>query len=407
MFWRKLTRRGVFVPTGTATCEWTSHLFQRHKICGERYGGGLNKYRAYYHVSRPLRFRASRYKTVDEKEAYAEYRRPLQTACGDGLKILIVGELAYNPERIRALEEAGHRFYGLWAKPRFCYSTVGPLPFGQVEDVPYDQWRKRVEEIKPDIIYALLSTSAIDIAHEVLSADTGIPFVWHFKEGPHEAMKDGLWDKLIDLYTYADGRIYLIDETRKWLGLFIPDERKAPQMTLDGDMPKKEVFKDCFLIKLSELYGGVHTVVTGRIVGLTPKDMSILAANDVHVHLYNENTVPDKVMAEPFLKAAPGHFHVHLHCPQNEWVSEFSRYDAGWLHCVGSNNGGSLFRATLADLNLPARISTLAAACLPMIQRRNDGNISAQQEYVKSRGMGLFYDDIDELVALLKYSKLL
>ena len=327
MFWRKLTRRGVFVPTGTATCEWTSHPFQRHKICGERYGGGLINYRAYYHVSRPLRFRASRYKTVDEKEAYAEYRRPLQTACGDGLKILIVGELAYNPERIRALEEAGHRLYGLWAKPRFCYSTVGPLPFGQVEDVPYDKWRKRVEEIKPDIIYALLSTSAIDIAHEVLSADTGIPFVWHFKEGPHEAMKDGLWDKLIDLYTYADGRIYLNDETRKWFGLFIPDERKAPQMTLDGDMPKKEVFKDCFFIKqaalgnliasshcahwhcfsrkLSELYGGVHTVVTGRIVGFTPKDMSILAANDVHVHLYNENTVPDKVMAEPFLKAAP------------------------------------------------------------------------------------------------------
>ena len=42
-----------------------------------------------------------------------------------------------------------------------------------------------------------------------------------------------------------------------------------------------------------------------------------------------------------------------------------------------------------------------------MIQRRNDGNISAQQEYVKSRGMGLFYDDIDELVTLLKDRKLL
>lgn len=27
MFWRKLTRRGVFVPTGTAICEWTSHPF--------------------------------------------------------------------------------------------------------------------------------------------------------------------------------------------------------------------------------------------------------------------------------------------------------------------------------------------------------------------------------------------
>lgn len=406
MFWRKLTRRGVFIPTGNVTCEWTSHPYQRHKICGERFGGGLNKYRAYYHVTKPLRFRASQYKTVDEVALYAEYRKPLQVS-PVGLKILLVGELAYNPERIRALEEAGHRLYGLWAKPRFCYSTVGPLPFGEVEDVPYDRWRERVEQIKPDIIYALLSTSAIDIAHEVLMADTGIPFVWHFKEGPHEAMKAGLWDKLIDLYTYADGRIYLNEEIRNWFELFIPKFRNVPEMVLDGDMPKKEIFKNCFSKKLSETVGGVHTVVTGRVVGLTTKDMAVLAENDVHVHLYNENTVPEKIMAGPFLNVAPEHFHIHKHCDQSEWVHEFSKYDAGWLHCVNSNNGGYLFRATWADLNLPARISTLAAAGLPMIQKRNDGNIFAQQSYVSHRGMGLFYSNIEELVTMLKDKTLL
>ena len=69
-----------------------------------------------------------------------------------------------------------------------------------MEDIPYENWESAVSDIAPDVIYALLSTGAIELAHEVLTANTGIPFVWHFKEGPHEAMKDGLWKKLIDLY---------------------------------------------------------------------------------------------------------------------------------------------------------------------------------------------------------------
>lgn len=401
MFWHKLTRRGVFVPTGEVTCEWTNHPHQRHKICGETYGGGLNKYRSYYGVASPLRFRAYAGKTIDEKEAYAAYRKPLPRRNG-GLKILLVGELAYNPERIRAFEEAGHELYGLWAVPRFCYSTVGPLPFGQVRDVPYKGWRERVAEIRPDIIYALLSTSAIELAHEVLMSGTGVPMVWHFKEGPHEAMKAGLWDKLVDLYTYADGCIYLNDEERKWFGLFVPERSDIPEMVLDGDMPKKECLDGQFSAKLSEADGDVHTVVTGRMIGLTPDDMKKLAANGIHVHLYSENRVPEKQMVEPFRKAAPGHFHTHSHCQQSEWVSEFSKYDAGWLHCVESNNGGSLFRATWADLNIPARINTLAAAGLPMILKNNEGNICAQQSYVRGRGMGVVYNKIDDLVVLLK-----
>lgn len=400
-FWRKLTRRGTFATTGEATCEWTNHPRQRHKICGEKFGGGLNKYRSYYHVKTPIRFRSSAYKTMDEPAIYAAYRKPLP-ASGDGLKILLVGELAYNPDRVRAFEEAGHKLYGLWSKPRFCYSTIDPLPFGNVENVPYDRWREHVGEICPDVIYALLSTSAIELAHKVLMANTGIPFVWHFKEGPHEAMKAGLWEKLIDLYTYSDGRVYLNEETRRWFGMFIPEQNPATQMTLDGDMPKGECLNGKLSPKLSETAGGVHTVVTGRMIGITPEDMSKLAANDIHVHLYNENSTTEKETTNPFRMAAPGHFHIHRHCPQPQWTSEFSKYDAGWLHCVDSNNGGSLPRATWADLNLPARISTLAAAGLPMIQKNNTGNIYAQQTYIEKRGMGLSYENMDDLANKLK-----
>lgn len=49
-FWRKLTGKGVFVPTDQVTCEWTNHPSQRHKIIGEKFGGGLNIYRHFYKV---------------------------------------------------------------------------------------------------------------------------------------------------------------------------------------------------------------------------------------------------------------------------------------------------------------------------------------------------------------------
>lgn len=405
-FWRKLTDKGCFIPTLRITCEWTNHPYQRHKICGERFGGGLNKYRAFYNVKTPLRFRCTKDKTVDEYEAYRIYREHLPVKT-DGLKILIVGELAYNPERILAFEEAGCRLYGLWSKPRFCYSTVGPLPFGNVEDVPYNCWKEKVADIKPDIIYAQLSTSAIELAHEVLTSHTEIPFVWHFKEGPNEAMKAGLWSKIIDLYAYSDGQIFIDEEVKHWFELFLPSKKETPSMILDGDLPKKECFKDDFSPKLSMADGKPHTVVTGRMIGLSLDEYAILAKNGIHVHVYNENHLPYVMSANRYKRIDENHFHVHRHCPQPQWVKEFSKYDAGWLHCLPSYNNGDIMYATWADLNLPARINTLVAAGLPMIQRRNIRNISAQYSRVSHFGMGLFYDKIDELVKQLQNKKLL
>lgn len=406
LFWRKLTDKGKFVSTGEITCEWTNHPYQHHKICGERFKGGLNKYRSYYNVQIPMCFRSTNYKTIDENKAYSLYRKPVSPS-ENGLKILIVGELAYNPERIYAFEEAGHRLYGLWAKPRFCYSTVGPLPFGHVETIPYERWEERVRAIRPDIIYAQLSTSAIDIAHEVLMADLHIPFVWHFKEGPHEAMKEGLWSKLIDLYTYSDGKIYLNREIKEWFDLFTPTLQDVPCLIMDGDLPKAECFGGEYSPKLSKSDGDIHTVVTGRIIGLTPSDFRELAINKIHLHVYNENYISDKDTMEPYRQVAPAYFHVHRHCPQSAWVSEFSKYDAGWLHCIHSVNDGCLFKATWADLNLPARINTLAAAGIPMIQKRNENQVSAQYNYVMHYGMGIVYTEIGELVEQLKNKSLL
>ena len=82
-------------------------------------------------------------------------------------------------------------------------------------------------------------------------------------------------------------------------------------------------------------------------------------------------------------------------------MEEFSRYDAGWLHAGHSRNRGDLFRAMWDDLNIPARVGTLAAAGLPMILRRNTEHIVASKELSEQYGIGILYDSITELATQL------
>jgi len=397
MFWHQLTGRGVFYPAKSITCHWTTHPCQRHKILAEKYGGGINYYRIYYNVKEPVKMKINTLKYIDEEQLYASYRKEVPLA-KDFLKILLVGELAYNPERIYALEEQGHKLYGLWMKrPMFTFSTVGHLPFGHVEDIAYDDnWKQKVKEIKPDIIYALLNHYAVPTAYEIMQGFPEIPFVWHFKEGPFINMENGTWSQLFVLYSKANGKIYLNPEAKNWYKQFIPDTGLS--YILDGDLPKGDHFTDDFSPLLSETDGAIHTVVPGRMIGITPKDMESLASQNIHVHLYTENYHESKEQKNKMLQSvAPDHFHVHPNCSHVDWVKEFSKYDAGWLHIFKSENYGDLKKATWDDLNLPARISTLAAAGLPIIQWDNAGHIVAMQSQIKALNMGIFMKDFASL----------
>lgn len=114
LYWSRLRALGAFAGTGAVTCEWVSHPGQRHKIMQELLGG-INPFRAYYGVQQPLRFHTSVGNASDEVGRYRHLReRPSRPPDPRGLKILIVGELAYNADRVLALEELGHSLYGLW-----------------------------------------------------------------------------------------------------------------------------------------------------------------------------------------------------------------------------------------------------------------------------------------------------
>jgi hypothetical protein len=404
LYWARLQALGRRVGTGAVTCEWVDHPRQRHKLMREP-AGGINPFRAHYRVRTPLRFHTRSGNPIDEAALYRRLReRPPTPRAQDGLTILLVGELAYNAERVLALEERGHTLYGLWTDTPYWFNTVGPLPFGHVEDLPRDDWRAAIRRLRPDVIYAQLNWQAVPFCHDVLLASSGIPFVWHFKEGPFICLDQGTWPQLLDLYRMADGRIFSSPEARDWFDLASPGLVCAhPCLVLDGDLPKRDWFDGPVAAPLSAADGEVHTVVPGRPIGLHPPMVAALAANGIHLHFYGDFTHGQwREWIARTQALAPHHLHLHGNVAQDRWVEEFSRYDAGWLHCFASRNGGDLRRADWDDLNLPARIATLAAAGLPLIQRENGAAAVAAQALARRLGVGVFYDDIDSLAAQLR-----
>jgi len=405
MFWNTLRRRGPGVATGLVTCEWVDHPAQLHKLLREP-EGGINAYRQRYAVSRPLRFHTSVGNRTDEADRYRRFReRPDTPPARDGLRILLAGELAYNPERVLALEERGHTLYGTWMPSPYWCNTVGPLPFGHVTDLDARDWRRELQRLRPDVVYALLNWQAVPFCAEVRAAAeaAGIPFVWHFKEGPFICLEKGTWPALVELYTKADGVIYCSDEMREWCATVLaPRGRAALDLVLDGDLPKREWFEGERSPRLGATDGEIHTVVTGRPIGLHPETVAALAAEGIHLHFYGDFTHGQWLAwIERARGLAPAHLHLHEQVDQDGWVREFSRYDAGWLHIVRSENGGDIRRATADDLNLPARLATYAAAGLPVIQLANPGAAVATQRVARELGTGVFFSEIPELAATL------
>jgi len=402
LFWHKL--QGEQVGTKQLTCDWVDHPNQRYKIMQEPVGG-INTFRSYYNVSQPLIYHTTKGNFMNEVNRYQSYRNRKTTKLKEGgLKILLVGELAYNAERVLALEEQGHQLFGLWMEQPYWYNYVGPLPFGHVQDLSGDDWQDEIKRIQPDIIYALLNWQAVPVCYKVLKANTGIPFVWHFKEGPFICMEKGTWNEMIELYNKTDGRIYTSNEMKWWLDEFTTKEKYSLDFILDGDLPKK----DWFDVPQSKLLsdstpGEFHTVVPGRPIGLHPHNVVELAEQKIHLHFYGDFTHGQwKEWIEKTHRMAPGFLHIHPNVDQENWVKEFSQYDAGWLHFFKSENNGEIRRSNWDDLNIPARMATLALSGVPMLQRDNEGHIVATQSLVKKLNIGLLFPDTKSLGDLLR-----
>ncbi|HYY11832.1 MAG TPA: glycosyltransferase family 2 protein [Kineosporiaceae bacterium] len=404
--WDRVRATGEVRGTGRVTCTWTDHPGQRHKAIRERFDGGPNVYRQRYRVAAPLRLRTSDGTDLDEVARYAPARARTRPVAPDGLSILLVGELSYHPDRVLAFAERGHRLAGLWTQQPLGHSTVGPVPFGHVRDLPAQGWRDAVRELAPDVVHAQLNFRAVQVALEVRRAFPRLPFVWHFKEAPQRSIARGDWPALAELMTTADAVVLSTPLEREWFELALPG-RLDPARTLvvDGNLPKADWSTGELPPRLSDADGEVHTVVLGRPLGFDPPFLAALAAQGVHVHFHGLRDGPGpqgtwRAWLDEARRVAPAHVHLHPAVDERGWVSVLGRYDAGWLHRFTSTNGGDVRRATWDDLNLPARIGTLVAARLPLLVQANPGHAVAV-EALAATGVGLTYTDADSASARL------
>jgi hypothetical protein len=399
MLWDKLGDRSSFAGTGKVTCEWIEHPKQRHRIIREQGGGGLNRYRQHYRVQEPVMFHSTTGSLHNEVELYKdlgtkEYPQPGP----DSLRILLVGELAFNPERILAFKERGHTLFGLWMRDPIWFNSVGPLPFGHVEDLDPDKWEEEIRRVRPDVIYALLNAVAVPLAYEVKIAFPEIPMAWHLKESPFACIGDGMWEKAYHLYTHSEGIVHNTPEIGEWLDTVLPPGSIRNSLVLDGDLPKKEWFDKPLNLKLSETDGHIHTVITGRPMGLYPEDIAEMSKQNIHFHFYGEVTqLSWKNWVKKAGELAPQHFHLHSNVQQNRWAEELSKYDAGWLHYFDSHNNGNIRKAQWDDLNYPARIGTYMCAGIPMLQKDNSGHIVSAQNLANEKNIGIPVSSIKTL----------
>ena len=386
------------LATGRVTCTWTDHPQQRHRAIRESFDGGVNVFRRRYRVAEPLVLHSTDSGRTDERALYARFRARPDTPT-TGLRVLLAGELAFNPERVLALEERGHRLFGSWTGEGLGAHTVGPLPFGHVTDV------QDPRDARPDVVYALLNWRAVRHAHAVRERLPDVPFVWHFKEAPQACVRSGTWPLLVDLVTGADRVVLATEEERDWFDLALPG-RLDPERTsvLDGDLPAADWFTGERSPRLSDADGEVHTVCVGRPLGIDAAVLVQLGKAGIHVHLHGQ--VVDhgpsagwRQQVEAAQAEVPGYVHLHPRIDQPDWLRVLSRYDAGWLHRFRSSNGGDLRRAVWDDLNAPARIPTYACAGLPMLQSRSPGCTVAAERLLGPAGV--LYDDVDDLVARL------
>jgi glycosyltransferase involved in cell wall biosynthesis len=408
LMWARVRARGRTAETGRVTCDWTRHPGQRSRAIRESFDGGLNVFRSRYRVA-PLRFSSTDSDPVDEVARYARFRETAYPPTPDGLRILLVGELAFNPERVLALAQRGHRLSGLWTTDGLGDSTVGPLPFGHVADLDRDRWPEAVRELAPDVVWAQLNWRAVPFVHAVRTAVPDLPFVWHFKEAPQRSIARGEWPLLVDLVAGADACLLATEEERDWFALALRGRVDPARLgVLDGDLPKRDWLDAPLSPKLSDADGQPHTVVLGRPAGLDAAWLVDLARRGVHTHLYGQVRAPGPKGAwvtwlDEALGTAPEHVHVHPAVGPEDWVAELSRYDAGWLHRLPSENGGDLRRATWDDLNSPARLPVLLAAGLPLLQPGHPGSLVAVERILRDQGTGLFYGCAEEAVAVLTH----
>jgi hypothetical protein len=322
------------------------------------------------------------------------------------MRILLVGALSWNPERVRSLCERGHALWGVWARSMAWDQGPYPMLADCVTSVSIEDAPRLIADEHIDCVYALFQVYEPSLWGP---ASPGIEQdVWTLLRRLFEARAAGAFDVPIvfhwgfdvhsfdhDVMRALDGQIFCNRELhRQWTAPVAEGgdghEIVGPSAVVDffdSDRPKLEFMTDDFSPRLSAESGEVHTVCIGRPFHI---DYVAMARAGIHLHVYG-NGYDDAVgiVARGVRASGSGrHAHrireyVHFHTSRqptgrswpevrdwkSQWVHEFSRYDAGWSYL-----GRPYHWSPLADAAaIPNRLSTYVLVGLPVISDRRPG----------------------------------
>jgi hypothetical protein len=350
------------------------------------------------------------------------------------MRILLVGALAWNPERILALSDRGHELYGLWT--RSMAWEQGPYPFarGRIRDVPLAEGVDLVRRSGVDLVYSLFMAYPPSLWDRRRGLD--LPGHWDALRALVRAREPGRpgvpivrhWGSDIatydpDVVAALDGHLFCNREMHEFLtapvragglGLTVgcdPDRIAY----LDSDLPSREFMTDRCRDKLSDGDGAIHTVCIGRPIGI---DLLELERRGIHLDVYGNSvdsvarTLADTVRLRDLGRSCRAAEHIaRVHPPlqaigggldeiraaKRAWTERFSRYDAGWSY-VNHRQGSPLADRAL----IPNRLGTYLLAGLPVITERLPGHY--RYEAMRRRGVAIELErgDYDGLAARLR-----
>ncbi|MDP9176537.1 MAG: hypothetical protein M3O61_02550 [Gemmatimonadota bacterium] len=322
------------------------------------------------------------------------------------MRILLVGALSWNPERVRSLCERGHRLWGLWSRSMSWDQGPYLATSGCIQQVALEDAVSIVREQKIECVYSLFQVyhprlwgaTSPGIEHDVWTAlrtlvtarDRGeldVPIVRHWGFDIHNMD--------LDVARAFDGQIFCNRQKLDYwttplgqggCGIHLVEDGDIVDF-LDSDRQKLEFMNDDFPEKLSAATGEIHTVCIGRPFGI---DYLAAARRGIHVHMYG-NRFDDiyRTMARDLSLAGARRevrllsrfLHIHpsiqthdgpwedVRRAKSRWVREFAQYDAGWSYI-----GSPLPWEPLDDRGaIPNRLSTCLLAGLPVISDTRPG----------------------------------
>jgi hypothetical protein len=322
------------------------------------------------------------------------------------MRIMMVGALSWNPERVRSLHESGHRLWGVWARSMAWDQGPYPMLDDCVTTVAIEDAARVIRDERIECVYglfqvyepALWGPPAPGIEHDVWTllrvlyaartrGELDAPIVFHWGFDVH------YFDD--DVVRAFDGQLFCNREQLSYwttsredggAGLDLFDECPVIDF-LDGDRPKREFMNDFFAPRLSERTGRIETVCVGRPFNI---DYVALARYGIHLHVYGNGVdeSADIVAGDLIRQGRSRHValvrrHVHFHpsrqptgrswaevrASKSAWVHEFSQYDAGWSY-IGTPYGWTPLEDAAA---IPNRLSTYVLVGLPVIADRRPG----------------------------------